>query len=146
MHTSDIGGYPALSHAASPQGPSVGVTQGLMAGILFLPWLPSGFTVPGEAVMGWLNGHNIFCLLMWQATFFFNWQYNLGLWIVSIDKAASLHSNLDVLQASSKGRMLPGCLSQGRSCQGGLLNGSSVVLTGFYFLRKKKSGHFMGCV
>ena len=37
--------------------------------ILFLSWVASGLTI-GEAVMWWLDGCNIFCLLIWQATFF----------------------------------------------------------------------------
>ena len=45
------------------------VADGLMAGILVLAWILSGL-IYVEAVMWWLDGCNILCLLIWQATFF----------------------------------------------------------------------------
>ena len=45
------------------------VADGLMAGILVLAWILSGL-IYVEAVMCWLEGCNILCLLIWQATLF----------------------------------------------------------------------------
>ena len=45
------------------------VADGLMAGILVLAWILSGL-IYVEAVMWWLDGCNILCLLIWHATFF----------------------------------------------------------------------------
>lgn len=42
----------------------------LIVGILFLSQVPSGLALKA-AVIWWLDGYNILCLLIWQATFFF---------------------------------------------------------------------------
>ena len=45
------------------------VSGGLMAGILFPSWIPSGLPI-WVAIMWWLDDCNILCLLIWQVIFF----------------------------------------------------------------------------
>ena len=81
------GQYPVLSHPESLQGaPSVvaAVTEGLTMGILFPSWASSGLTIR-VAVIWCPDGHNIFCLLIWQTVSFHShmyerWDSPQGLW------------------------------------------------------------------
>ena len=60
------GQYPVFSH---PEILSMHYWGGCSVGILFPTRVPSGLTVR-EAVMLWVDGCNILCLLTWQVIFF----------------------------------------------------------------------------
>ena len=74
IHLSYLGQHSVFSHPESPQKlwQVAAVAGGLMVGILFLSWIPLEVTIEA-AIIWWLDGVNILCLLIQQATFF-HWQ------------------------------------------------------------------------
>ena len=71
MHLSYLGPVSCV-FSSWVSGCTIGVAAAadcLTAGTLFLSWAPSGLIIT-EAVMWWLNGCNIVCLLIREATFF----------------------------------------------------------------------------
>ena len=64
--------YPAFLHPDSPQGAPLGVAAGLVAGSLFVSILSSLRAHRGQVAgcsVEAVDGFNILCLLIWQATF-----------------------------------------------------------------------------